>query len=456
MDRLFLHTLNLQCIQLLIKHLHDIHGDGFMDLLPQVSSEDLNQGDLQSGDFAMHENSSQVKLDLEPNIDIGTIDSGGPPQGETTVRNLGQTGSLRIRQLFELHTLFKPRSLLPEETLPSWEISSFEKCVLEDSLHTAQGLDHISTVGIEIPQFSIMALVCPPEGVHTKNLVLLEDGPDTPTPIVGQGVPVLAEEGIDTRNTTIPRILQILERQSSILRIGLLALQCILCPHTLRVHKLTLPGLQITEKVGNQLIGIVTETRTEMRHTRICLLAVTKITLGNQHMTHRKHSKATQLLGAIENNGWETTRHLTVQANLDTGLDLVFILYEQVQELLCIQHGLSVVRHETNQGSVPFVGNLGEGRCATAHEDLTDAIVKGLDGFFLDTQMGLGGHLLGGFILQIPNTILVHCSSGRGPTHHGFAAGSKRLDAHFKSNHVKEQVGIIGTIDADKSVIPVE
>ena len=35
-DRLLLHALDLQRIQLLVEHLHDIHRDGFVNLLPQV------------------------------------------------------------------------------------------------------------------------------------------------------------------------------------------------------------------------------------------------------------------------------------------------------------------------------------------------------------------------------------------------------------------------------------
>lgn len=41
-----------------------------MNLLPQVSPEDLNQGDLQCGDLAVHEDSSQIKLHLETHIHL--------------------------------------------------------------------------------------------------------------------------------------------------------------------------------------------------------------------------------------------------------------------------------------------------------------------------------------------------------------------------------------------------
>ena len=44
---LLLHSLDLQWLQLLVKHLAQIHDDTLVDLLPQVSTEDLNQTDLQ-------------------------------------------------------------------------------------------------------------------------------------------------------------------------------------------------------------------------------------------------------------------------------------------------------------------------------------------------------------------------------------------------------------------------
>lgn len=39
----------------------------------------------------MHEDTCEIQLDLEPYIDIGSVDRGGPPQGESSVRDLVQT-----------------------------------------------------------------------------------------------------------------------------------------------------------------------------------------------------------------------------------------------------------------------------------------------------------------------------------------------------------------------------
>ena len=126
MDCFLLNIFNLQCVKFLVKNLHDVHHDAFMDLLPKMRSEDLNQGDLQCGDLSMHENPCQIQLDLEADVNVGTVDRWRPPQSESTVRNLSQSRSLGVRQLLEFHAFFKPRGLLPEQSFPSRKVSSFE------------------------------------------------------------------------------------------------------------------------------------------------------------------------------------------------------------------------------------------------------------------------------------------------------------------------------------------
>lgn len=51
-------------------YLTQIHDDALMDLLPQMGSEDLNEGDLKCGDLAMHENACQIQLHLETNVHL--------------------------------------------------------------------------------------------------------------------------------------------------------------------------------------------------------------------------------------------------------------------------------------------------------------------------------------------------------------------------------------------------
>ena len=96
MDRLLLHRLDLQRFKLLVKYLAQVHNNAFVNLLPQMGTEDLNQVDLQRRYLAVHENSRQIQLDLEADIDIGAIDRWAPPQSEITIRDLVLTGSLRI------------------------------------------------------------------------------------------------------------------------------------------------------------------------------------------------------------------------------------------------------------------------------------------------------------------------------------------------------------------------
>lgn len=70
-----------------------------MHLLPQVSPEDLDEGDLEGGNLAMHEDACQIQLHLETHVHIGTIDGGRPPQREAPVGDLVQTRPLCIGQL---------------------------------------------------------------------------------------------------------------------------------------------------------------------------------------------------------------------------------------------------------------------------------------------------------------------------------------------------------------------
>ena len=53
-----------QCI-LPSTYLTEIHDNRLVNLLPQMSSEDLDEGDLEGRDLAVHENTSQIQLHLE-------------------------------------------------------------------------------------------------------------------------------------------------------------------------------------------------------------------------------------------------------------------------------------------------------------------------------------------------------------------------------------------------------
>lgn len=54
----------------ILAHLTQIHHDALMDLLPQVSSEDLDERDLQCGDLAVHEDTGQIQLHLKAHVHL--------------------------------------------------------------------------------------------------------------------------------------------------------------------------------------------------------------------------------------------------------------------------------------------------------------------------------------------------------------------------------------------------
>ena len=60
-----------------------------------MGAENLDQTDLERRDLAVHENTRQIQLYLETDVDTGAIDRRTPPKRETTVRNLVQTVSGR-------------------------------------------------------------------------------------------------------------------------------------------------------------------------------------------------------------------------------------------------------------------------------------------------------------------------------------------------------------------------
>ncbi len=66
---------------------------------PDASPEDLDERDLERGDLAVHEDAGEIELDLEPDIHIGSVDGGTPPEREASVRDLVQTTPLGVGQL---------------------------------------------------------------------------------------------------------------------------------------------------------------------------------------------------------------------------------------------------------------------------------------------------------------------------------------------------------------------
>ena len=101
-----------------------------------MGTEDLDQTNLEGWNFAVHEDTRQVKLDLETDVDIGSIDRGTPPEGEATIGDLVETRTLSVGEFLVPHRLFKSGRLLPEQTLPCGEVGALEQGVLENTLNT--------------------------------------------------------------------------------------------------------------------------------------------------------------------------------------------------------------------------------------------------------------------------------------------------------------------------------
>ena len=63
-----------------------------------------------------HEDTSQIQLDLETDINVRAIDRGAPPEREPTIGDLIETGPLSVGELLVPHRLLETGRLLPEQT----------------------------------------------------------------------------------------------------------------------------------------------------------------------------------------------------------------------------------------------------------------------------------------------------------------------------------------------------
>lgn len=63
--------------------------------------------------------------------------------------------------------------------------------------------------------------------------------------------------------------------------------------------------LDVSIKVGNQLILLMAHPTPEVGYTNISLLTVSEITLWNQDVTHRQHSEPSNFFRGVENDRWK-------------------------------------------------------------------------------------------------------------------------------------------------------
>ena len=146
-------------------------------------------------------------------------------------------------------------------------------------------------------------------------------------------------------------------------------------------------------------------TSPEMSKALLSLLGKSEVSLRYQDMTHRKHTKSSQLLRRIEHHRREATGHFGIEAYLDPSLNLIFGLHQQIQHFFSMNDSLPEVSHEPNKSSVPFVGYFGESSRATCHQDLPHSILKSLQRVSIDSDEGMSSDFLGDFILKLPNPL---------------------------------------------------
>ena len=318
--------------------------------------------------------------------------------------------------------------------------------MLKNGLDTTKCLYHIRSVCVEVPQLTVVALACPPEGVALHVLVDLELGPGPETLVETEGTAILLEESVDTRQTAVPAVLEVLQSQASVLLLSFLTFLGVLYPDTLRVAELRLPRNDVAEDVGDEGLLVVRHTSAVMCDSGVGLLRPSLVASRDQDVRSGDHTKTTKLLGSVEHSRRETRRHFRVQTNLDTSLDLSLTLDDGVQQANSRDSSLTVVCEECNQGCIPLVGNLCEGGRTGRHQDLANAVVKLRDILLSHLQEGNRCALLGRVVNQRPYTILL----GK------FAAlvADLRQNADLKSVHREEQVGVVATVDAGESVIP--
>lgn len=254
------------------------------------------------------------------------------------------------------------------------------------------------------------------------------------------------EESVYSRNATVPAVLEVLESESLVLGVGLLSLERVLGPDALRVDELALPRHNVSIQVGYELILAVRHARAEVRDGRLGLLGPAQVRLRYEHVTHGQHAEAAELLGRVEDDRREATRHLRVEADLDARLYLVLALDEQVEQLLRVDNGLAEIGHEADERRVPLVDDLGERRRARRHEYLTHAVVVLVQRVVVDAQEALGRALFGHLVLQVPHTVLVNELL--------VVRATLGQDAALEAAHVEQQIRVVFRVHRHEALVP--
>lgn len=173
----------------------------------------------------------------------------------------------------------------------------------------------------------------------------------------------------------------------------------------------------------------------EMTHPGISLLGNSQITLWNQNVTHGEHSKTAKLFGSVENDWRESTWHFRVETHLDSRLNLVFALDQQIEKLLRVYHSLSIVGHQPDQSRVPLIAHLRKSGRPACHQNLPHPILESLHSLVVNANKSRSSYFFGVFILKFPDAIFLG--------EFVLTYATFRQNAHLKPRHVKEQVWIV-------------
>lgn len=164
-------------------------------------------------------------------------------------------------------------------------------------------------------------------------------------------------------------------------------------------------------------------------------------------MSHRKHSKASELFRSVEHNRRESAGHFWIQTYFNTSLYLALWFNEEIQHLFCVDDGLSKVCHQSDESGVPFIRYFCESCWSAGHQNLSNSVFESFEWVFIESNEGICCDFLCNLILKLPNSFLLSKLL--------FERTDSWKNPHFKSTHRKEKIGIISGVNWNKSVFPV-
>lgn len=172
-----------------------------------------------------------------------------------------------------------------------------------------------------------MFLVSPPKRVLLHYLVLLELQSTPPPFIESEDIFVFLEKSVYSGNSEVPRVFQVVDVESLVLKELLLSFESILRPHSSRVLDLLLPRDNISVDIGDQSFLLVRETRPKVSDLGLRLSREEQVTFRNQYISHRQHPESPEFFRRVKNTRRKSTRHFRVYAHFYSILYSVLAVY---------------------------------------------------------------------------------------------------------------------------------